>query len=201
MTDFGTLRVVFLSDNVESVTDLAPLSRVSKVWHRLTRKALPTITTDLYHFHTVELDNSHDPDTFERVANVLERAEYTITSVVVDDSYSPEELVKEYHIPSAEDISALFRGLVEDSHRYEGYIAHVIEYGWDASQLNESWMDDNYRGAWPSAADYVEDLVTDCYEMNTPDFVEIDWEATAENLESDYDFAYYYGSYHVFSRY
>lgn len=200
MSDFGTLSVAFQSPNVESVTDFAPISRLSKVWHKLTRKPLPTITTDLYHFHNVELTSKHEADTFERVAFALENAGYTIVSVVVDDGYSPEELVNGYRISDAEEISALFRGLVDDGHRADAYVAHIKEYGWDASQLTTEWMDDNYRGGWSSAADYVEDLVTDCYEMNVPDFVEVDWESTAENLESDYDFVYYYGQIHVFRK-
>lgn len=201
MNDFGTLRVVFQSPNVESVTDLAPISRLSRMWHKLTRKALPTITSELYHFHTLELTSDHDADAFERVAFALENAKYTITSVVVDDSYSPDELVREYHVPDAEEISELFRGMVDDSYRYAAYIAYVVRYGWDASELTEEWMNDHYHGSWGSAADYAEILVDDFYEMTTPDFVEIDWEATAENLETDYDFVSYYGEIHVFNIY
>lgn len=34
--------------------------------------------------------------------------------------------------------------------------------------------------------DYVEELVSDCYSLDIPDWVAIDWEATAESVKMDY---------------
>lgn len=34
--------------------------------------------------------------------------------------------------------------------------------------------------------DYIEELVTDCYSLNVPSFVEVDWKATADNCRVDY---------------
>ena len=34
--------------------------------------------------------------------------------------------------------------------------------------------------------DYVEELVKDCYDLNIPDWVAIDWETTADSVKIDY---------------
>ena len=41
---------------------------------------------------------------------------------------------------------------------------------------------DSYQGEM-SGAEFAEQLVTDCYCLDLPGFVEVDWEATWENLE------------------
>ena len=33
---------------------------------------------------------------------------------------------------------------------------------------------------------YIQELVEECYEFELPDFVEVDWEATARNVQQDY---------------
>lgn len=48
-------------------------------------------------------------------------------------------------------------------------------------------FEDAYCGEYDSGAAYAEELVTDCYGVsNLPSFVEIDWEATWQNLRYDY---------------
>ena len=54
--------------------------------------------------------------------------------------------------------------------------------------------DEQWRGDWYPVTliresyftDYTEELISDCYSLNVPDFVHIDWEATAREVLVDY---------------
>lgn len=58
-------------------------------------------------------------------------------------------------------------------------------------------FEDAYVGEYESGADYAEQLVSDCYGLprDLPSFVEIDWEATWQNLQYDY----YFEAGHIFN--
>ena len=72
----------------------------------------------------------------------------------------------------------------------------VEQYGEDAvDAFIEIWSVDDleffteaYQGEFRDGAEFAEQLVSDCYGMprDLPSFVEIDWEATWENLRYDY---------------
>ena len=47
-------------------------------------------------------------------------------------------------------------------------------------------FEDAYQGEM-TGAEFAEQLVTDCYCMDIPSFVCVDWEATWQQLEYDYD--------------
>lgn len=56
---------------------------------------------------------------------------------------------------------------------------------WSVDDLE--YFEDAYQGEYRDGAQFAEGLVTDCYGVgNLPSFVEIDWEATWENLRYDY---------------
>lgn len=54
--------------------------------------------------------------------------------------------------------------------------------------------DEQWRGDWYPVTliresyftDYTEELVCDCYDVKLPDFVHVDWEATAREVKIDY---------------
>lgn len=54
--------------------------------------------------------------------------------------------------------------------------------------------DEQWRGDWYPVTliresyftDYIEELVSDCYDLKLPDFVHVDWEATAWDVKVDY---------------
>ena len=46
-------------------------------------------------------------------------------------------------------------------------------------------ISDSYQGEM-SGAEFAEQLVTDCYSLDIPSFVSIDWEDTWDNLRHDY---------------
>ena len=79
---------------------------------------------------------------------------------------------------------------------YEQYETLVEEYGqWlvdayvdDYGTNGIEYFEDAYQGEYESVADFAEQIVTDCGYINNniPSWVEIDWQATWENLSYDY---------------
>jgi hypothetical protein len=65
----------------------------------------------------------------------------------------------------------------------EGAVDAFIEV-WSVDDLEG--FEDAYCGEYKSGAAYAEELVTDSFGINVPSFVEIDWEATWDNLRYDY---------------
>jgi hypothetical protein len=57
---------------------------------------------------------------------------------------------------------------------------------WSVDDLE--YFEEAYQGEFRDGAEFAEQLVNDCYGMSRdlPSFVEIDWEATWENLRYDY---------------
>ena len=47
-------------------------------------------------------------------------------------------------------------------------------------------FEDSYQGEYDSGAEFAEQFATDVYPMDLPTFVEVDWEATWENLRHDF---------------
>ena len=86
-----------------------------------------------------------------------------------------EELIQKY--PEQKDI---LENLLED---YDSEaIEEFIEY---FGEENLESFDDAYQGEM-SGAEFAQELVINCYEVNIPGFVSIDWEDTWENLRYDY---------------
>ena len=58
---------------------------------------------------------------------------------------------------------------------------------YDESDLNS--FEDAYQGSYESEADFAEQFTTDCYGLDIPSFVIVDWQTTWEvGLRYDYDF-------------
>jgi hypothetical protein len=66
------------------------------------------------------------------------------------------------------------------------YFAKAVDAFIDQFGLH-SLVDDNfqdsYRGQYDSKADYAESYVSDCYVVDLPSFLEIDWEASFDNMD------------------
>lgn len=73
-----------------------------------------------------------------------------------------------------------------ETYSYDAVDAFIEEFGVD----NLNGFMDAYRGQWESKADYAENYVTDCYSIDFPDFIEIDWENTFDNLDCVYSNGY-----------
>ena len=58
---------------------------------------------------------------------------------------------------------------------------------YDEDDLNS--FEDAYQGSYESEADFAEQFTTDCYGLDIPSFVIIDWQATwDQGLRYDYEF-------------
>jgi hypothetical protein len=69
-----------------------------------------------------------------------------------------------------------------ESYSYEAADAFIEEFGVECL----GGFEDAYRGEWSSKADYAEELVSGCYSIDLPNFVEVDWENTFDNLDCVY---------------
>lgn len=85
---------------------------------------------------------------------------------------------------------------------YDEYVDAGEQYSYDAVDtfIEEFGVDnlgsfmDAYYGEWQSKADYAENYVTDCYSIELPGFLEIDWENTFDNLECVYSNGFVFNS-------
>jgi hypothetical protein len=58
---------------------------------------------------------------------------------------------------------------------------------WEESDLHG--FEDAYQGRYEDEADFAEQFTTDCYALNIPSFVVVDWQATwDQGLRYDYEF-------------
>lgn len=66
-----------------------------------------------------------------------------------------------------------------ESNCYEAADAFIEEFGVEElSQFNDA-----YCGQYDSKREYAQELLEDCFSLNVPNFVEIDWEKTFDNLD------------------
>ena len=91
----------------------------------------------------------------------------------------------------------------EDPYYVAGYVALTHEHGFGFADDLVEWMADHYQGEHDSPAAYAEHLYDECYAHDSkgmPDWVETDWDASADNLSVDVDYVEHPGSYstHVF---
>ena len=78
----------------------------------------------------------------------------------------------------------------------EEYLQAVDQYGeevviafldiFDIDSIGS--LSDAYQGEYESGAEFAESLVSDCYSMDMPSWVEVDWQATWDNALS-YDYS------------
>ena len=86
-----------------------------------------------------------------------------------------EEEFREYYMQYSSLIDDYGQGLVDEYIEY--YFLDAIDH-----------FEDAYQGEYESGAEFAEQIVTDCGYINNniPSWVEIDWQATWENLSYDY---------------
>ena len=111
---------------------------------------------------------------------------------LVADSYSLEDIVEFIDANSEEDFRNFYEDYVTtgEEYSYGAVDAFIEEFGID----NIGSFVDAYRGEWESKADYAENFVTDCYSIELPSFLEIDWENTFENLDCVYSNGFVFDS-------
>ena len=116
--------------------------------------------------------------------------------------YSDEtiELIDEL-VADGNDYDVLENFIEEHGESYfqsyiEDYLQRVDEYGeevvsafldiFDIDSIGN--LSDAYQGEYRDGAEFAESLVADCYSMDMPSWVEVDWQATWDNALS-YDYS------------
>jgi hypothetical protein len=107
-----------------------------------------------------------------------------LISELVEDSYAVDDIYEFIAEYGESNFVEHYENYVQfgESHSYGAVDAFIEEFGIDNFQSFE----DAYRGVWESKEHYAEDFVTDCYSIDYPSFIEIDWEATFDNLDCTY---------------
>jgi hypothetical protein len=125
-------------------------------------------------------------------ARVIPQSEIVIACGYVKENGKPDFIA---FYTELLDAKGLLNGDSEDEEVSEVEAEMVERYGQDAvdafieiwSENDLGYMEDAYCGDYGSGAKFAEDLVTSGFGIDhLPSFVEIDWEATWENLRYDY---------------
>jgi len=109
----------------------------------------------------------------------------TVTKIeeLLEDSYALEDIVEFIDENSEEDFRKYYEDYVTlgEEYSYGAVDAFIEEFG--LYTLTTSNFEDSYRGQHDSKADYAEQFVNDCYCVDLPGFVKVDWEATFDNMD------------------
>jgi hypothetical protein len=99
------------------------------------------------------------------------------------DSYALEDIVEFIDANSEADFRSYYQNYVEigEEYSYEAVDAFIDQFG--IHSLVGYNFQDAYRGQYDSKADYAESYVSECYVVDFPSFLEIDWEASFGNLD------------------
>jgi len=103
------------------------------------------------------------------------------------DFYTALIEAKGLNVPDAgEDEDEMTETESELRERYSDEAVDAFIEVWSVDDLE--YFEEAYQGEFRDGAEFAEQLVSDCYGMprDIPCFVEIDWEATWENLRYDY---------------
>lgn len=84
----------------------------------------------------------------------------------------------------SEEYQEVYEKLCGRGH-HEGSIEAFLTI-WEESDLEH--FEDAYVGCYESEKDFAEEYTTDCYGLDVPSFVVIDWEATWNQLSYHYEF-------------
>lgn len=102
---------------------------------------------------------------------------------LLEDSYALEDIVEFIDTNSEADFRTYYEDyvVVGEEYSYGAVDAFIEEFG--LHSFTSSAFEDAYRGQYDSKADYAEQYASDVYSAEVPSFVEVDWEATFENLD------------------
>jgi len=102
---------------------------------------------------------------------------------LIADSYALDDIVDFIAETSEESFRSYYQTYVEtgEEYSYEAVDAFIEEFGLH-SLVGDNFQD-AYRGQYDSKADYAEQYVSECYSVEVPSFVEVDWEATFNNMD------------------
>jgi len=101
----------------------------------------------------------------------------------IAENYCLDDMIDFINEYGADNFYNLYEDYCEmgEQSSYDAVDAFIEEFG--IQSFNTSNFEDAYCGQYDSKADYAESYVTDCYSVELPCFLEIDWEATFDNLD------------------
>ena len=102
---------------------------------------------------------------------------------LLEDSYALEDIVEFIDTNSEADFRTYYEDyvVVGEEYSYDAVDAFIEEFG--LQSFTQSNFKDSYLGQYDSKADYAEQYTSDVYCVELPSFVEVDWEATFDNLD------------------
>ena len=102
---------------------------------------------------------------------------------LIAESYCLEDIVEFIDANSEADFCNFYEEYVTvgEEYSYGAVDAFIEEFGLH-SLVGDNFQN-SYQGQYDSKADYAESYVSDCYVVDLPSFLEIDWEASFENLD------------------
>ena len=102
---------------------------------------------------------------------------------LLEDSYALEDIVEFIDANSEADFRNFYEEYVTvgEEYSYGAVDAFIEEFG--LQSFTQSNFKDSYLGQYDSKADYAEQYTSDVYCVELPSFVEVDWEATFDNLD------------------
>ena len=100
---------------------------------------------------------------------------------LVENSYCEEDIYDFIEEQGEDNFVNYYEDYCElgEQSSYDAVDAFVAEFGIHSI----AGFEDAYRGVYSSKGEYAEQFVTDCYSTDIPSFVEIDWEATFDNMD------------------
>lgn len=114
------------------------------------------------------------------------QTEELIRELVEENSYDEGDIYDFIEEHGEDNFVKFYEEYVElgENGSYESVDAFVEEFGLE----NLGSFEDAYFGVYDSPKDFAEQFVTDCYSLDLPSFVEVDWGATWENISWDFTF-------------
>ena len=101
---------------------------------------------------------------------------------LVEETYCLEDIIEFIDANSEADFRNFYEEYVTvgENYSYGAVDAFIEEFGLES--LTSDRFQDAYYGHYECKADFAEQYVSDCYGDCFPSFIEVDWEATFENL-------------------
>jgi len=102
---------------------------------------------------------------------------------LLEDSYALEDIIEFIDANSEADFRTYYEDYVSvgENHSYGAVDAFIEEFGLHV--FTQSNFENSYLGQYDSKADCAEQYTSDVYCVELPSFVEVDWEATFDNLD------------------
>ena len=143
----------------------------------------PAILNGVQTNEMISLPNVQQELTVENYRQQLDVPYISAIDNRIAENYALDDMIGFINEYGADNFYNLYEQYVEtgEEYSYDAVDAFIEEFG--IQSFNNVSFQDAYRGQWESKAQYAEQYVSDCYAVELPGFVEVDWEATFDNLD------------------